>query len=526
MLSWKNKKIGNVKNSSQLFSNITAYAILVVALGSITFFGVCDPTSFQPGNSVSGPVVRLGDDTVSQSEFGNRFENIVQMYGLRSRDGGIDPSFAERIVENIVREVAISDKASRMGLMASEEEIEDRIYESFVDPKTGKFNNKLYEQVVKSGTRSEASMIKETTRRIQQVKLQELATGWPLYAEAFAKQDQLLAETKLKIDFVKISKADAKVSVTAADIAEFLKGDGLKKAENDFKANEAALNKPAKTKASHILITHKDSQRPSDEGAKRTKDEARKIAESVLAEAGKPGADFAALAKKYTDEATGKEKGGDLGFFDKNAMVKPFSDAAFALKKGEISQIVETDFGYHIIKVTDRVEAVVKTFDTAKNEIAEKLIQEAKAPEVLQRRAEAILADLKGGTDAKQITSRYGITMQTSDEFSLKARAVPGLGSDEKLIEAVENLKIAGEIHPQVIDVGELKVIVRLNARKNAPDTLSSDELQKLARDNNDRFYGSLYSNVIEADLKKLKEDKKIFINEEFLASTRTNVGG
>ena len=83
------------------------------------------------------------------------------------------------------------------------------------------------------------------------------------------------------------------------------------------------------------------------------KAEAKKKAEKVLAEVKKPDADFAALAKQNSD-CPSKERGGDLGFFPrKGAMVEEFSTAAFALKKGEISGIVETQFGYHIIKLTD-----------------------------------------------------------------------------------------------------------------------------------------------------------------------------
>ncbi|MCL2330257.1 MAG: peptidyl-prolyl cis-trans isomerase, partial [Phycisphaerae bacterium] len=78
-----------------------------------------------------------------------------------------------------------------------------------------------------------------------------------------------------------------------------------------------------------------------------------KKAEKLLEEVQKPGADFAALAKEHSDDPSSKEKGGDLGFFPKKAMLPEFAEAAFAMKKGEISNIVETMYGYHIIKVTD-----------------------------------------------------------------------------------------------------------------------------------------------------------------------------
>lgn len=101
--------------------------------------------------------------------------------------------------------------------------------------------------------------------------------------------------------------------------------------------------------ASHILIAFKGARRSQ---ATRSKDEAKKLAGQPLARA-KGGADFADLAKQFSDDPTAKARGGDLGTFERGAMVKPFADAAFALKPGEVSDIVETDFGFHIIKRTE-----------------------------------------------------------------------------------------------------------------------------------------------------------------------------
>ena len=101
--------------------------------------------------------------------------------------------------------------------------------------------------------------------------------------------------------------------------------------------------------ASHILISYQGAERSS---ATRSKEEARKLAEETLAKATAPGADFAALAREYSDEPGAKERGGDLGTFKKGAMAKAFEEAAFNLKVGEISGVVETPFGFHIIKRT------------------------------------------------------------------------------------------------------------------------------------------------------------------------------
>lgn len=108
-----------------------------------------------------------------------------------------------------------------------------------------------------------------------------------------------------------------------------------------------AEKEPAEIEAAHILIMYQGSNR-APASITRSKEEARALAEDILKQI-KDGADFAEMAKKYSDGPSGP-RGGKLGPFGRGAMVKPFEDAAFALKKGKVSGIVETPFGFHIIK--------------------------------------------------------------------------------------------------------------------------------------------------------------------------------
>ena len=136
--------------------------------------------------------------------------------------------------------------------------------------------------------------------------------------------------------------------------------------------------------ASHILIKTIDDEdkKLSDE----KKAEAKKKAEEVLAKA-KAGEDFSELAKEYSQDTVSAKNGGDLGFF-KGEMVKPFEEAAFSMKVGEISDLVESDFGYHIIKVTDK-EDRQKTFDEVKETIRKTLQDEKCDAQVEKLKEEA-----------------------------------------------------------------------------------------------------------------------------------------
>lgn len=137
--------------------------------------------------------------------------------------------------------------------------------------------------------------------------------------------------------------------------------------------------------ASHILIKTIDDEdkKLSDE----KKAEAKKKAEEVLAKA-KAGENFSELAKEYSQDTVSAKNGGDLGFFKKGEMVKPFEEAAFSMKVGEISDLVESDFGYHIIKVTDK-EDRQKTFDEEKETIRKTLQDEKCDAQVEKLKEEA-----------------------------------------------------------------------------------------------------------------------------------------
>ena len=143
-----------------------------------------------------------------------------------------------------------------------------------------------------------------------------------------------------------------------------------------YDQNAGMFEKPEQVQARHILIKTEDS------ATEAQKAEARQKIEDVRKKAVE-GEDFGALAQEYS-EGPSNVRGGDLGYFSRGQMVKPFEDVAFALKEGEISEVVETQFGYHIIEVTDRQPSSVVAFDTAQVQIAEQLKQEKSRRQIRQ----------------------------------------------------------------------------------------------------------------------------------------------
>ena len=156
----------------------------------------------------------------------------------------------------------------------------------------------------------------------------------------------------------------SKITVSDEDVQKF------------YDEQKARFHEPEQIRASHILVLVPQDATPE------AKDAAKKKIDGVLAEVN-AGKDFAELAKANSDDPGSKENGGDLDFFPRGAMVKPFEDAAFALKDGEVSGVVETQFGYHIIKKTGEKAERDVPLDEIKDQLKGSLTKQKTNTEVL-----------------------------------------------------------------------------------------------------------------------------------------------
>jgi len=161
-------------------------------------------------------------------------------------------------------------------------------------------------------------------------------------------------------------------------------------AEEFYKTNPDKFKRPEQVRASHILLAVAADAKPE------TVTEKEKAAQGVL-ERVKKGEDFAALAGELSEDPSAKQNKGDLDFFAHDQMVKEFADAAFGMKKDEISQApVRSQFGYHIIKVTDRREAETIPLDTARPQVLAFLQRQKK-----QKAVEEFIKDLRTKSEVK-----------------------------------------------------------------------------------------------------------------------------
>lgn len=136
-----------------------------------------------------------------------------------------------------------------------------------------------------------------------------------------------------------------------------------------YKTHEEEFKTPEMVRARHILI--KVNKSASEEEKKRAREKVEDILKRI-----KTGEDFAKLASEFSDDPGSKNKGGDLGFFPKGRMVPDFEKVAFSLKPGEVSDIVETPFGFHIIKVEERKDSVLEPYEKIKDKVKERVFND------------------------------------------------------------------------------------------------------------------------------------------------------
>ncbi|MFZ3136687.1 MAG: peptidylprolyl isomerase [Thermodesulfovibrionales bacterium] len=213
---------------------------------------------------------------------------------------------------------------------------------------------------------SEKQKVIEKNPQLKEVLLQQYIQGIVISNLAkkngFDKNPELKEQLELLIDnYIAIEylrkEVTNKVEVSEEDLKAY------------YESHKDEFKTPEMVRARHILI--KTDPSASGEEKKKAKEKAEEILKKI-----KAGEDFVKLATDVSDDTATKTNGGELGFFSKGRMVTPFEDAAFSLKPGEVSGIVETQFGYHIIKVEEKKEPGMELFDFAKEKFRQKLLQE------------------------------------------------------------------------------------------------------------------------------------------------------
>jgi len=523
MFNWRRIKTEGLK--SQTIKDLPTTSVLLATLFAMVFFGVCNPGQQGGPSGPRGTAAKVDGSEVTYNQFARAYRQELDR-GKQQFGADFDPAMfkvARNTLDKLVDQEIMFKTAQVNGVDVSEDEVVAYLAKApiFKDEK-GQFKDENFQNWLKMQGYNEATALRDLRRDLTVQKLNQLMVKTSFISKDAARFDYQIKETKLNVEYVKLSPETSPVNVTPEEIAAYAIAEQNKsKLEGYYAQNSGEYNRPEEIKARHILIQYAGARNALGEAAKRSKDAAKKLATEVLAKA-KASQDFAALAKTATDEAAGKTSGGDLGFFSREKMVKEFSDAAFSLSAGSLSDVVESPFGFHIIKVEAKKPAEAKTLDMVKNEIAKTLLTKEKAPALLKTKADEAF---KMAKETGKLPA--GLKWEETGEYSATAASIPKIGSESIFKDAILGLKNVGDYIVTPMLVQDSWYLARLKSRKT-PDASSQDAktLENMSTSQaTNQGYG-FYSSYEKQVRKEFEVRGAIKKNDDYLAIDNPKTSG
>ncbi len=460
------------RNKRNSFFVIVIFAIIILGF---VFFGVA-PSGKKGGDEASQVVASVNGIGITSGEYSNVYKRQLDYYKNIFKDGLneellVKLNLREKALEALIERRLVLQEANSRKFKASREDIQARIMQYPVFKKDGVFDKETYFAVLQQNRIKPAEFEESIGAEIIMNKMQQMAVAGVTISDDEVKAAFDKENKQIKFEYAKITSKsfEDKIKVGAERGRAFLKNNGalfmeptrvkafyayvdkdrfaadVKISEDELKAfyekRKDTYATPKEVRASHILIRPDNSIEDKD----KAREAARKTAEVVLSKI-KKGGDFGKLASEYSDDPGSSAKGGDLGFFGRGMMVKPFEDAVFSLDAGEVSGLVETDYGYHIIKVVAIKGGGVPTFKDLRNEI-KKQITVRRSEETARARMVALHKVFKeeGSTleTIKKAARERGITTSRTGFFT-EADAEVELVRSEKLRDSAFSLPAGG----------------------------------------------------------------------------------
>ncbi len=432
--------------------NWLKWSLALVCLAFVVFY-IPDFLQNPAANIVTpqGAVAVVEDHEIPAEEFQRTY--TAQLAAYRSAYGaamsdqllkqlGVD----QQVLMQLVDERAALSEAERLNITASDEEVRQRILKIPAFQENGQFIGEQRYQQLLSMQRPplSAAAFEDSIRRAIVVdKLRAAVTEWLSITDQEIEAEYRRRNDKVKLAVLAFRGDSFRPDVTASDAeiaahfdahkddfkvpekrkikyvmvdAEAMKATATvtqADLENAYNDNFEQYSTPEQIRASHILLKTEGK----DENAVKA------AAEDVLKQA-KAGADFAELAKQYSEDEGTKEKGGDLDLFGRGRMVPEFDTAAFAMESGQISDLVRTPYGFHIIKLTEKQGGVTKTLEEVKPQLTEQ-VQQQKAQQQVEALADRLTPLITKPADLDTVAKANGLTAQ---ESALFARDEPLMG--------------------------------------------------------------------------------------------------
>lgn len=398
-------------------------------------------------------IARVDGQPISQAELDaahrEQMDRLRGMFGEQFDARMFDtPQARAATLENLLAERALQSEAQREHVFVSEQRLRELIAAEPAFQQDGKFSYDRYKQLLAAQGLTELGFEQRVQRDIARQTLLQAVAASAVVPKAVSEQVRRLAEEQREVRELRFDPKDfrAKLAVTDAQIKayydsnqrEFQTPESVKAeyvvltlddvagqvpavSEADARAfyeqNKNRFGQDEQRRASHILLT------AGDGGTSKDKAGARKKAEELLARLRAAPGEFDKLARENSKDPGSAASGGDLGWFGRGMMVKPFEDAVFALKEGQTSDIVESEFGFHIIKLTGVRGAQTKPFDEVRAQIEADLKRDAAGKRFAEIAEQFSNAVYEQSDSLKPVADKLKLTVQTVD--SLTRAGVP-----------------------------------------------------------------------------------------------------
>ncbi len=354
-------------------------------------------------------------------------------------------------LDSLINQRLINQEAKKIGLDITEKEIQEEILAYPYFQSNGHFDERRYNSLLSQNRMTPEDFEAGIAQQLLERKLTQFLTTFSSVTDQELLDDYTFDNERIMISYVQFLPKDFEGSVEyepkaledyfAEHKEEYRMPEKIQivyitidpndfagevvisdeEVESYYEENIDVYQQERQVKARHILFKF-DAETPEEEEEK-----VRERALSVLEKA-RAGEDFADLAKEYSEGPT-NEQGGDLGYFSSGQMVKPFDDAAFGMEKGEISDLVKTQFGYHIIKVEDIKDAGTKSLAEVQEEIRNRLLQITIGDSAHEKALSLIDQMPYEGVVLTQYAETHQVPVKQSDFFTSN-ETIPGIGDD------------------------------------------------------------------------------------------------
>lgn len=493
-------------------SKIVMFLLFLLVIPSFVLVGI-DSNYFSEKSPV---VARVDGHKITQADWDNAHREETDR--IRAQSPNVDPKQLDTpqaryaTLERLVRDRVFAAAAQSSHLITSDARLARALQDipaiAALKRPDGSLDTEAYRSLVGAQGLTpegfEANVRRELS--VSQVMGGVMSTAFATDAAAKLAFDSLYQRREIQVARFNASDYAKQVNPTDADIEAFYKANaqrfqqqeqaaveyvvldldsvrsGIRVNEDDlrtyYKENLTRLAAKEERRASHILINAAKDAPAAD------REQAKTRAQELLAQVRKSPASFAEVAKKSSQDSGSAPAGGDLNFFGRGAMVKPFEDAVFAMKKGEISDVVESDFGYHIILLTDIKTPRQPSFEELRPSLEAELKQQ-QAQRKFAEVAEAFTNSVYEQPDSlKPVADSLKLKIQMAEGVT----RVPGPGAsgplaNPKFLEALfASDSVEGKRNTSAIEVGPSQLVAGRISTYTPTRTLPLQEVSDRAR--------------------------------------------